>query len=388
MNKYDISEAVRYIGVNDYDLDLFESQYEVPDGMAYNSYVIIDEKIAVMDTADKRKTAEWLETALEGRKPDYVVISHMEPDHTGSLMALIEKYPDIIPVGNAKTFQLMGQFFDIGDLASRAVTVKDGDVLELGSHKLKFIFAPMIHWPEVMFSYEESEKLLFSADAFGKFGTLDAVDEDGWACEARRYYFNIVGKYGMQVQNVLKKLAGTEIKAILPLHGPALTEDLDYYLGIYNTWSSYQPEDEGILIAFASIHGNTAKAAEELAELLRAKGAPKVVVSDIAREDMGEVIEDAFRYDKTVFMSPSYDAGVFPIMEELLCHLRDKAFQNRKVAVVENGSWAPSAARVMKSYIEKFKNVEIVGETVTIRSSLKADSRAALEGLADAVRKA
>ena len=388
MNKYDISEAVRYIGVNDYDIDLFESQYEVPEGMAYNSYVIFDEKIAVMDTADRRKTAEWLdnlEKTLDGKKPDYVVISHMEPDHTGSLMALIEKSPDIIPVGNAKTFQLMGQFFEIGDLAGRAVTVKEGDTLSLGSHTLKFIFAPMVHWPEVMFSYEESEKLLFSADAFGKFGTLDAKDDDGWACEARRYYFNIVGKYGMQVQNVLKKLAGTEVKAILPLHGPALTENLEYYLGIYNTWSSYQPEDKGVLVAYASIHGNTRQAAEELGEMLTKKGAPKVVVSDLAREDIAEVIEDAFRYDKMILMAPSYDAGVFPIMEEFLCHLRDKAYQNRKVAMVENGSWAPSAARVMKTYVEKFKNVELVGETVTIRSSLKPDTREALEKLADAV---
>ena len=388
MNKYDISEAVRYIGVNDYDIDLFESQYEVPEGMAYNSYVIFDEKIAVMDTADRRKTAEWLdnlEKTLDGKKPDYVVISHMEPDHTGSLMALIEKYPDIIPVGNAKTFQLMGQFFEIGDLAGRAVTVKEGDTLSLGSHTLKFIFAPMVHWPEVMFSYEESEKLLFSADAFGKFGTLDAKDDDGWACEERSYYFNIVGKYGMQVQNVLKKLAGTEVKAILPLHGPALTENLEYYLGIYNTWSSYQPEDKGVLVAYASIHGNTRQAAEELGEMLTKKGAPKVVVSDLAREDIAEVIEDAFRYDKMILMAPSYDAGVFPIMEEFLCHLRDKAYQNRKVAMVENGSWAPSAARVMKTYVEKFKNVELVGETVTIRSSLKPDTREALEKLADAV---
>ena len=296
----------------------------------------------------------------------------------------MKKYPDSKIVSSKMAFNLMKNMFGT-DFSERQIVISEGSKVELGKHVLNFIAAPNVHWPEVMFCYDEEDKILFSADAFGKFGTLDAKDDDGWACEARRYYFNIVGKYGMQVQNVLKKLAGTEVKAILPLHGPALTENLEYYLGIYNTWSSYQPEDKGVLVAYASIHGNTRQAAEELGEMLTKKGAPKVVVSDLAREDIAEVIEDAFRYDKMILMAPSYDAGVFPIMEEFLCHLRDKAYQNRKVAMVENGSWAPSAARVMKTYVEKFKNVELVGETVTIRSSLKPDTREALEKLADAV---
>ena len=384
MSDTHFSENIIYIGADDKDLDLFESQYEVPNGMAYNSYVILDEKVCVMDTADKRVSEQWLanlKNALDGRSVDYLVVQHVEPDHSANIAALMAEYPEMKVVGNAKTFVMLKQFFTVPDLDARAVTVKEGDTLELGSHTLSFIMTPMVHWPEVMMTYEASEKAFFSADAFGKFGTLD-TDED-WACEARRYYFNIVGKYGAQVQAVLKKAAALDIKMILPLHGPMLTENLDYYLGLYNTWSSYEPENKGIFIACASIHGNTLEAAEKLKEMLEARGAEKVSLSDITRDDQAEAVEDAFRYDRLVLMSSSYDGGVFPPMEELLMHLRDKTYRNRKVAIVENGSWAPSAARVIKGYVEKFKDVTLVEPVVTIKSALNADSEAKLAELAD-----
>ncbi len=384
MKDVKISDSVVYIGVDDKTIDLFESQYVVENGISYNSYVILDEKTAVMDTADARFTDEWLlnlKTALDGRKPDYLVVQHVEPDHSGSIARFLSEYPDAQIVGNAKTFVMIKQFFHNAQLDGRCVTVKEGDTLALGSHTLQFIMAPMVHWPEVMVTYEQSEKLLFSADGFGKFGALDT--EEDWACEARRYYFNIVGKYGAQVQALLKKAAALEIKMILPLHGPLLKENLEYYIGKYDIWSSYQPEDKGILIAFASIHGNTAAAARKLAAMLEEKGAEKVVVSDISRSDMAEVIEDAFRYDRTIFMSSSYDGGVFPIMEDLLCHLKAKSFRNRKIGIVENGSWAPSAGKVIKGYAEGFKDVTIAEPIVTIRSSLDPESEQALEKLAE-----
>lgn len=383
-----ISDSVIYIGADDHDIDLFESQYVVPNGVSYNSYVIIDEKIAVMDTADPRVTDVWfdnLEKALGGRKPDYLVVQHMEPDHAGNIKKLAEKYPEMKIVGNAKTFPMMKQFFTIDGLDDRSVVVKEGDTLSLGSHTLQFVMAPMVHWPEVMVTYEQSEKLLFSADGFGKFGALD-VEED-WACEARRYYFNIVGKYGAQVQALLKKAAALDIKMILPLHGPILKEDLGYYLGLYNTWSSYQPESKGVFVAYASIHGNTAKAAEKLGEMLKEKGAEKVVISDLSRSDMAENIEDAFRYDRIILMASSYDGGVFPVMEDFLMHLKSKNYQNRKIGLVENGSWAPTAARVMKGYVENFKNVTIVEPVVTIRSTLNEASEKALSELAEVMAK-
>ncbi len=341
-----ISDSIVYIGVDDKTIDLFESQYVVPNGVSYNSYVILDEKIAVMDTVDSRATDEWianLEKALDGKKPNYLVVQHLEPDHSGSIEKFLEKYPETQIVGNAKTFAMLPQFFDIC-LDGKTVTVKEGDTLSLGSHTLQFIMAPMVHWPEVMVTYEQSEKMLFSADAFGKFGALDA--EEDWACEARRYYFNIVGKYGMQVQTLLKKASALDIKAILPLHGVLLKDNLEYYINKYNIWSSYQPEDEGIFIACASIHGNTFKAMQKFKEILEQKGAKKVVLADISREDMAEVIEDAFRYDKIVFAASSYDAGVFPVMEDLLLHLKSKNYQNRTIGIVQNGSWAATAARV------------------------------------------
>ncbi|MBE6869238.1 MAG: FprA family A-type flavoprotein [Ruminococcus albus] len=381
-----ISESIVYIGADDKDIDLFESQYDVPNGMAYNSYAILDEKVCIMDTADKRVSDVWLanvKKALGDRKADYLVVQHVEPDHSGNIAKLMAEYPDMKVVGNAKTFTMLGQFFDIPDIGARSITVKEGDTLELGSHTLKFFMTPMVHWPEVMMTYEVSEGAFFSADAFGKFGTLN-TDED-WACEARRYYFNIVGKYGAQVQAVLKKAAALDIKMILPLHGPILTENLGYYIDLYNTWSSYEPENKGIFIACASIHGNTLAAAEKLKEMLEARGAEKVSLSDITRDDQAEAVEDAFRYDRLVLMSSSYDGGVFPPMEELLMHLRDKTYRNRKIAIVENGSWAPSAARVIKGYVEKFKDITLVEPVVTIKSALNAESEKALEELADAL---
>ena len=385
-----ISDSIKYIGVDDTTIDLFESQYVVPEGVSYNSYVILDEKVAVMDTVDPRGMEEWeknLLSALDGRTVDYLVVQHLEPDHAGSIARLVELFPDVTLVGNAKTFTMLPQFFDI-PLDGHSLTVKEGDTLSLGEHTLTFVMAPMVHWPEVMVTYESKEKILFSADGFGKFGALSKAEgEDDWACEARRYYFNIVGKYGAPVQTLLKKASALDIAMICPLHGPVLKDNLGYYLGLYNTWSSYQPEDKGILIAYASIHGNTGKAAEKLAEILREKGAEKVVVSDLAREDMAEVIEDAFRYDRMILAAASYDAGVFPCMQDFLHHLQSKAYQNRKVGIVENGSWAPTAARTMKSILETMKNIEIVEPVVTIRSVMKESDLPAMEQLADAMTK-
>ena len=381
------SDSVKYIGVDDTTIDLFESQYVVPKGVSYNSYVILDDKVALMDTVDKRGMEQWeknLTAALDGRAVDYLIIQHLEPDHAGSIGRLVELFPEVTLVGNAKTFQMLPQFFDL-PLEGHTLTVKEGDTLSLGSHTLTFVMAPMVHWPEVMITYESSEKILFSADGFGKFGALSLTENEDWACEARRYYFNIVGKYGIPVQTLLKKANGLDIATICPLHGPILTENLGYYLDLYNTWSSYEPESKGILIAYASIHGNTGKAAEKLAEILRSKGAGKVVVSDLAREDMAEVIEDAFRYDRMIVAAASYDGGVFPCMQDFLHHLQSKAYQNRKVGIVENGSWGPTAARTMKAILEPMKNITIVDPVVTIKSTLKESDIPNLEALADAM---
>ena len=385
--KVTISDAVKYIGVDDKTIDLFESQYVVPEGVSYNSYLILDEKVALMDTVDVRGMQEWeknLTEALGGRKVDYLVIQHLEPDHAGSIGRLLELYPDVTLVGNAKTFAMLPQFFDI-DPDVKKLTVAEGDTLSLGSHTLTFVMAPMVHWPEVMVSDESTEKILFSADGFGKFGALDAEDEEGWACEARRYYFNIVGKYGAPVQALLKKAANLDIQMICPLHGPILKEDLGYYIGLYDTWSSYKPENKGVLVAYASIHGNTAKVAEKFGEMLRERGVEKVVVSDLAREDMAEVIEDAFRYDRMVVAGASYDGGVFPCMQDFLHHLQSKAYQNRTVGIIENGSWGPTAGRTMKAILETMKNVTIVDPMVTIKSTMKDADIPALEALADMV---
>ncbi len=376
-----ITDGIFYIGVDDKDIDLFESQYVVPNGVSYNSYVIMDEKIAIMDTADARVTEQWfanLREVLGDRKPDYLVVSHMEPDHASNIQRVAEAYPEMTIVGNAKTFPMMAQFFDL-DLTDRKLVVAEGDSLSLGKHELHFVMAPMVHWPEVMMEYESTDKVLFSADGFGKFGTLD-TDED-WACEARRYYFNIVGKYGAQVQAVLKKAAGLDIQTICPLHGPILKENLGYYIDKYKVWSSYEPEDSGILVACASIHGNTKAAAEELAEKLRAAGV-KTAFTDLCRDDMAEAVEDAFRYDRLVLCASTYDGGIFPPMEDFLHHLKSKAYQKRKVAFMENGSWAPMAAKQMKAIVETFKNIEMVEPVVTIRSTLNDASRAQLEALA------
>lgn len=385
MSKVEITDNILYVGVNDRDIDLFEGQYVVPEGVSYNSYLIMDEKVALMDTVDARKSEEWLaniKVILGARQPDYLVVSHMEPDHAGSIAAVAEEFPDMKIVGNAKTFTFMGQFFDF-DIDSKKVVVAEGDELSLGKHNLKFIMAPMVHWPEVMMTYETSEKILFSADGFGKFGALD-VEED-WACEARRYYFNIVGKYGAQVQAVLKKLAGAEVNAICPLHGPVLKENLAYYIGLYDTWSSYRPEDEGVLVAYASIYGNTAGAAKQIAEMLKEKGAKKVAITDLARDDMAEAIEDAFRYDKMVLACSTYDGGIFPCMEDFLSHLKAKNYQKRTVALIENGTWAPMAGKKMREILEGMKDVKVLENTVTIRSAVKADTVSALDKLADEV---
>lgn len=383
--KVQITDTVKYVGVDDTTLDLFESQYVIPEGVSYNSYVILDEKIAVMDTVDKRGMQEWeenLKAVLAERKPDYLVIQHLEPDHAGSIARFVELYPEVTLVGNAKTFAMLPQFFDF-DLEGRTLTVKEGDVLSLGSHELTFVMAPMVHWPEVMVTYDKTDKILFAADGFGKFGALSLTADKDWACEARRYYFNIVGKYGAPVQTLLKKAAGLDIAYICPLHGPVLSENLGYYIDLYNTWSSYQPENEGVLVAYASIHGNTAKVAEYIGEQLKAKGVAKVVVSDLAREDMAEVIEDAFRYDRMILCGASYDGGVFPCMQDFLHHLQSKTYQNRKVALVENGSWAPSAGKTMRGILDTMKNLEIVEPMVTIRSVMKEADKAALEALVD-----
>ena len=381
-------EDIIYVGCDDKDLDLFESQYIVPNGMAYNSYIILDEKIAIMDTIDKRKEKEWLENiqnVLQDKTPDYLVISHLEPDHSSGIESLCKLYPDMKLVGNDKTFNMLPQFIRIESIDERKIVVKEKDTLNLGNHVLQFYMAPMVHWPEVMVTYDIKDKVLFSADAFGKFGTLD-TDED-WACEARRYYFNIVGKYGMQVQMLLKKLANVDIEKILPLHGPILTENLEYYISKYDIWSSYTPEDKGVFIACASIHGNTYDSAKYLKEVLEKNTAEKIVLSDLSREDIAECIEDAFRYDKMIVMASSYNGKVFPVMEEFLTKLLDKNYQKRKVGIVQNGSWAPSAAKCMNDIISKMKDVEIEEPVVTIKTKMNDESKQMLNELATNILK-
>lgn len=384
--KFAISDSVRYIGVDDTTIDLFESQYPVPEGVSYNSYLILDEKTVLMDTVDKRGMKEWednLVSELNGRALDYVVIQHMEPDHAGSLARLLELYPEVTVVGNSKTFVMIEQFFDSIAIKNTLI-VKEGDSLSTGSHNLNFVMAPMVHWPEVMVTYESTEKILFSADGFGKFGALSLTsDETDWACEARRYYFNIVGKYGTPVQTLLKKAAALDIRTICPLHGPVLSDNLGYYIDLYNTWSSYKPESTGVFIAYASIHGNTAKAAEQFAQILHDKGEEKVVVTDLSRCDIAEAVEDAFRYDRMVLAAASYDAGVFPVMQDFLHHLQSKAYQNRKVALIENGSWAPTAAKTMRGILDSMKNITVIEPVVTIKSTLKEKDIPQLEDLAD-----
>ena len=381
-----VTENIKYIGVDDTTIDLFESQYVVPNGISYNSYLIMDEKIAIMDTVDFRKSEEWfvnLEEALEGRIPDYLVVQHMEPDHSGNIAILIEKYPEIKIVASAKAIQMIPQFFEDTCFEGKTIIAKEGDTLNLGTHTLQFFMAPMVHWPEVMVTYDSLDKILFTADGFGKFGAL--AHEEEWACEARRYYFNICGKYGAQVQALLKKAATLDIECICPLHGPILKENLDYYIGLYDTWSKYEVETEGIFIAYASIHGGTKKVAEKLAEILREKGAPKVSIADLCRDDMAEAVEDAFRMSKLVVAAASYDADVFPPMHDFLHHLKLKAYQKRRVGIIENGSWAPCAGRIMKGMLETMKEIEIVEPMVTIRSTMKQGDIPALEALADAM---
>ena len=381
-----VTETIKYIGVDDTTIDLFESQYIVPNGISYNSYLIMDEKIAIMDTVDLRKGEEWfanLEEALEGRTPDYLVVQHMEPDHAGNIANLLAKYPAIKIVASAKAIQMMPQFFEDTCFEGKTIAVKEGETLNLGAHTLQFFMAPMVHWPEVMVTYDQTDKVLFTADGFGKFGAL--AHEEDWACEARRYYFNICGKYGAQVQALLKKAATLDIACICPLHGPILKENLGYYIGLYDTWSKYEVETEGIFIAYASIHGGTKKVAEKLAEILREKGAPKVSIADLCRDDMAEAVEDAFRMSKLVVAAASYDADVFPPMHDFLHHLKLKAYQKRRVGIIENGSWAPCAGRVMKGMLETMKEIEIVEPMVTIRSAMKQGDIPALEALADAM---
>lgn len=382
-----ITDTIRYIGVDDLDIDLFESQYVVPEGMSYNSYVILDEKIAVMDTVDARKGEEWkanLAAVLDGRQPDYLVVHHMEPDHASLIAEAVNTYPAMKVVLSAAAAKMLPNFFEETDFEGRVLSVKEGDSLSLGTHILQFIAAPMVHWPEVIMSYEQTEKVLFAADGFGKFGAL-CNETDDWACEARRYYFNICGKYGAQVQAVLQKAATLDIRTICPLHGPVLSGDLTPYLSLYDTWSRYEPESEGVLVAYASIHGGTAAAAREFAEMLRARGAEKVVLSDLSRSDMAEVIEDAFRYPRLVLAASSYDAGVFPVMHDFLHHLQIKNYQKRRIGLIENGSWAPCAARAMRTLIEPMKEITLVEPTVTIRSRMKQTDIPAMEALADAI---
>lgn len=384
-----ISDAIKYIGVDDTTLDLFESQYVIPEGVSYNSYLIMDEKIALMDTVDARGAEEWeknLLNELNGKKVDYVIVSHMEPDHAGSLKRVVELFPEVTLVGNAKTFVMIKQFYEDMEIKNTLV-VKEGDTLSLGSHTLNFVMAPMVHWPEVMVTYESSEKVLFSADGFGKFGALSLTqNEEDWACEARRYYFNIVGKYGAPVQTLLKKAAALDIAMICPLHGPVLKDNLEYYINLYDIWSSYKPENKGIFVAYASIHGNTAFAANEFAKILKDKG-EKVVVTDLSRCDIAEAVEDAFRYDRMVLAAASYDAGVFPVMQDFLHHLQAKAYQNRTVGIIENGTWAPTAAKTMKGILDTMKNINVVQPVVTIKSTLKESDVAGLNELAEALCK-
>ncbi len=378
-----ITNDIRYIGVNDHKIDLFEGQFDVPNGMAYNSYVILDEKVAVMDTVDINFTEEWfnnLSATLDGRKPDYLVVQHMEPDHSANIMQFLNAYPEATVVASAKAFTMMKCFFGT-DCSDRRIVVGEGDKLELGKHTLTFMTAPMVHWPEVIVTYDSTDKVLFSADAFGKFGALDVEEE--WACEARRYYFGIIGKYGAQVQSLLKKLSALDIETICPLHGPVLSENLGYYLDLYNTWSSYGTESDGVVIAYTSVYGNTKKAVELLAEKLREKGCPKVAVNDLAREDMAECVEDAFRYGKIVLASTTYNADVFPFMKEFINHLTERGFKNKTVGLIENGSWAPLAAKTMRSMLEGCKNLTFTDTTVKIMSALTDETIAQLESLAD-----
>ena len=384
-----ISNTIKYIGVDDLDIDLFESQYVVPEGMSYNSYLIDDEKIAVLDTADRRKGDAWKENlaaALAGRQPDFLVAHHMEPDHAALIAEMLDKYPNLQLVCSAQAVKMLPNFFDGVNFEGRVRVVKEGDTLELGHHTLHFITAAMVHWPEVIMSYDSQDKVLFSADAFGKFGAL-VNETDDWACEARRYYFNICGKYGTQVQSVMKKMSAIDIQTICPLHGPVLKgQPLADAVKLYDTWSRYEPESEGVLIAYASIHGGTAAAAERLAEMLREKGAKKVVVSDLSRDDMAEVIEDAFRYPNIVVAASSYDGGVFPVMHDFLYHLQIKNYQRRRFAIIENGSWAPSAGRVMRTMIEAMKDCQIIEPMVTIRSRMKPADELLLDQLADSLK--
>ena len=380
-----VTKDIRYIGVNDHEIDLFEGMYIVPEGMAYNSYVILDEKIAVMDTADRHFVQEWqgnLDAALEGRKPDYLIVQHMEPDHSSGIAAFMEAYPEAKVVATAKAFTMMKNFTGT-DYSARGIVVKEGDKLELGSHVLTFVTAPMLHWPEVMFTYDSTDKVLFSADAFGKFGALDAEDEEGWACEARRYYFGIVGKYGAQVQAVLKKAAALDIQIICPLHGPVLNENLGYYLDLYNTWSSYGVETEGVAVFYTSVYGHTKEAAEYLEQKLQELGCPKVAISDLARDDMAEAVEDAFRYGKIVLATTTYNADIFPFMKEFIEHLTERNFQNRKIGFIENGSWAPTAAKVMKGMLEGCKNTTFAENEVKIMSAMTEENKAQLDKLAE-----
>lgn len=388
MNK--IANEIYYIGVNDHEVDLFEGQYDVPNGMAYNSYIILDEKIAVFDTVDANFTAQWLDNiskALDGRKPDYLIVQHMEPDHSANILNFIKNYPEAVIVGNAKTFAMMSAYFEgiEAEIADKKLEVKEGDTLSLGKHELTFVFAPMVHWPEVMFTYDSTEKVLFSADGFGKFGALD-VEED-WACEARRYYFGIVGKYGAQVQAVLKKASDLDIQIICPLHGPILTENLGYYLGLYNTWSSYGVESDGVMIAYTSVYGNTKKAAELLKDKLIEKGCPKVVFCDLAREDMAEAVEDAFRYGKLVLATTTYNADIFPFMKHFIQDLVERNYQNRTIGLIENGSWAITAGKTMKGMFEKSKNITWLDTTVSIKAGVKSENIAQIEAMADELMK-
>lgn len=386
MSKMEISNSIKYIGANDIELKVFENQYDLPNGMSYNSYLIKDEKVVVMDTIDRRKTETWLqnlENELQGRNVDYLVISHMEPDHAGSIKIVLEKYPNTTLVGNDKTFEMLLQFFDLNPDVKKII-VKEGDTLNIGNHTLQFIMAPMVHWPEVMVTYEQTEKVLFSADAFGKFGIID--DDEDWACEARRYYFGIVGKFGAPVQLLLNKAKTLDIKTICPLHGPVLTENLEYFINKYDTWSSYKPEDEGILIACASIYGHTMEVAKKLEEILKEKGVKNVVLADLANDDIDEAVEDAFRYSKVVLAASSYNARVFPPMEHFLTKLRDRNYQNRTMAIIENGSWAPSAAKIMQEIISNMKNIKLLDKTITIKSAMKENNIIELEELAEELK--
>lgn len=379
---FKVTEDIIYVGVNDHEVDLFEGQYDVPNGMAYNSYVVLDEKVAVFDTVDAHFKDEWLanlEEAFEGRTPDYLIVQHMEPDHAANIANFAEKYPEAKIVGNAKTFPMMKQFFGT-DFADRQVIVKEGETLSTGKHNLTFVMAPMVHWPEVMMTYDTTDKIFFSADAFGKFGALDVEEE--WDCEARRYYIGIVGKYGPMVQKLFGKVGSLEIKAICPLHGPVLTENLEHYLNLYNIWSSYQVETEGTVIAYTSVYGNTKKAVELLAEKLKEEGCPKVVVTDLARDDMAEAVEDAFRYGKLILATTTYNGDIFPFMKEFINHLTERNYQNRMIGFVENGSWTPMAAKIMKVAFEKSKNITFADTTVTIRSAVDETSEAQIAALA------